>query len=99
MQRLCNLIVQVLADCRRPEKDRKMKIAGTAEGTSLDAEVGAAFGRCPLFLFVNPETMEYTGVANSARDASGGAGIRAAQRWRPRMLVAARAQGGMHADL
>jgi len=56
-----------------------MKIVVTAEGSSLDAEVSPVFGRCPMFLFVDTETMEYTGVANPATHASGGAGIQAAQ--------------------
>lgn len=56
-----------------------MKIAISAEGPTLDAEVDPRFGRCQYFTIVDPETMEFETVDNSSAMASGGAGISAAQ--------------------
>ena len=54
-----------------------MKIAISATGTTLDAEVDPRFGRCQYFIIANPETMEFEVVSNNAP--TGGAGISAAQ--------------------
>jgi predicted Fe-Mo cluster-binding NifX family protein len=56
-----------------------MKIAISATGLTLDANVDPRFGRCPYFIIVNPETLQYEGVENSSAMASGGAGISTAQ--------------------
>ncbi|MCD6519191.1 MAG: NifB/NifX family molybdenum-iron cluster-binding protein [Anaerolineae bacterium] len=56
-----------------------MKVVVTATGTTLDSPVSPVFGRCPAYVFVDTETMEYEGVANPAAGAAGGAGIQAAQ--------------------
>jgi len=56
-----------------------MRIAISATGPSLDAEVEPRFGRCQYFIFVDPETMEFEVVDNSSAMAAGGAGISSAQ--------------------
>jgi len=56
-----------------------MKIAITATGTTLDAEVDPRFGRCQYFIIVDPETMEFEAVENSSAMAAGGAGIATGQ--------------------
>jgi predicted Fe-Mo cluster-binding NifX family protein len=56
-----------------------MKIAISANGPTLDAEVDPRFGRCPYFIIADPQTMEFEAVDNASAMASGGAGISAAQ--------------------
>jgi len=56
-----------------------MRIAISATGPSLDAEVDPRFGRCQHFLIVDTETMEFEAVENTNVMASGGAGIATAQ--------------------
>ncbi|HEY55165.1 MAG TPA: dinitrogenase iron-molybdenum cofactor biosynthesis protein, partial [Dehalococcoidia bacterium] len=56
-----------------------MKIAISATGQSLDAEVDPRFGRCQYFIIADPQTMEFEAVDNSSAMAAGGAGISAAQ--------------------
>jgi predicted Fe-Mo cluster-binding NifX family protein len=56
-----------------------MKIAISATGPGLDAEVEPRFGRCPYFIIVDPETMQFEAVENSSAMASGGAGISSGQ--------------------
>ena len=56
-----------------------MKIAITAGGDHLEAPLSPVFGRCPAYLFVDTETMEYEVESNPASGAMGGAGIQAAQ--------------------
>jgi len=56
-----------------------MKIAVTASSPDLESSVDPRFGRCPYFLIVDPETMEFESVENPFVGASGGAGIQAAQ--------------------
>jgi len=56
-----------------------MKIVVTAEGRTLDAPASPIFGRAPVFVFVNPDDMDYEAVDNPAIAAGGGAGIQAAQ--------------------
>jgi len=55
-----------------------MKIAVTAAGESMDAQVDPRFGRAACFVLVDAETMEFTALENSSA-ASGGAGINAAK--------------------
>ena len=56
-----------------------MKIAISAAGQSLDAQLDPRFGRCQYFVIVDPDTMEFEAVANNCAAASGGAGIATAQ--------------------
>ncbi|WP_445475609.1 NifB/NifX family molybdenum-iron cluster-binding protein [Methanococcoides methylutens] len=56
-----------------------MKICVTATGNNIDAEMDPRFGRCPYFVVVDPETMEFNAFDNPAASTSGGAGIQAAQ--------------------
>jgi predicted Fe-Mo cluster-binding NifX family protein len=56
-----------------------MKIAVSANGPTLDAEVDPRFGRCPYFIIADPETMEFETIDNASALAAGGAGISAAQ--------------------
>ena len=56
-----------------------MKIAVSATGPDLDAEVDPRFGRCQYFIIVEPDTMQFESVENSSAMAAGGAGISAAQ--------------------
>ncbi|MBC7264177.1 MAG: DUF5320 family protein [Chloroflexi bacterium] len=56
-----------------------MKIAVSATGTDLGAEVAPVFGRCPYYLFVDTDTMQFEAVQNPTVSAPGGAGIQAAQ--------------------
>lgn len=56
-----------------------MFVVVSANGEGLDAPVSPVFGRCPVYVFVDTETMQFTNVPNPAANASGGAGIQAAQ--------------------
>jgi len=56
-----------------------MKIVVTANGGDLDARASPVFGRCPMYVLVDTETMQFEAVENPALAASGGAGIQAAQ--------------------
>jgi predicted Fe-Mo cluster-binding NifX family protein len=60
-------------------KELQMKIVVTANGMDLDAPASPVFGRCPTYIFVDTETMEFEAVDNPAMSAPGGAGIQAAQ--------------------
>ena len=56
-----------------------MKIAISATGPTLDAEVDPRFGRCQHFIIADTETLKFEAVENSSAAASGGAGISTAQ--------------------
>ena len=56
-----------------------MKIAISATGKTLDAEVDPRFGRCQYFIIADIDTDEFEAVDNSSATAAGGAGISAAQ--------------------
>jgi predicted Fe-Mo cluster-binding NifX family protein len=56
-----------------------MKICVSATSNGLDAPVDPRFGRCPYFIIVDTETMQFEAVPNMASGAMGGAGIQAAQ--------------------
>jgi predicted Fe-Mo cluster-binding NifX family protein len=56
-----------------------MKIAITVTAASLDADIDPRFGRCQLFLIIDPETMEFEVLENTGAAAGGGAGIATAQ--------------------
>jgi predicted Fe-Mo cluster-binding NifX family protein/ferredoxin len=56
-----------------------MKIAVTSTGPSLDDNVEARFGRCPYFLIIDTDTMDYEALENPNIALGGGAGIQSAQ--------------------
>jgi predicted Fe-Mo cluster-binding NifX family protein len=56
-----------------------MKIAISASSPTLSSPVDPRFGRCPYFLFVDPESMEFEAVENPNVATASGAGIQAAQ--------------------
>ena len=56
-----------------------MKVVVTSNGADLDATSSLVFGRCPVYVFVDTDTMEFEAVQNPALAAPGGAGIQAAQ--------------------
>jgi predicted Fe-Mo cluster-binding NifX family protein len=64
-----------------------MRIVIGSEGRDLDAASSASFGRCPVFLFVETETLAFEALSNPAAGAAAGAGVQAAQ-----MVVAKGAQ-------
>lgn len=59
--------------------DIGLKIAVTSTGKDLDSHVEPRFGRCPYFIIVDLESMQFEAIRNSASDSVGGAGIRVAQ--------------------
>jgi predicted Fe-Mo cluster-binding NifX family protein len=56
-----------------------MKVAISASGPGLDAEVDPRFGRCQYLIVVDTDTMEFNATENSNIMAGGGAGISTAQ--------------------
>jgi len=56
-----------------------MKIAITSNGATLDAPTSPVFGRCPMVVLVETETLQFEAVENPAIAAPSGAGIQAAQ--------------------
>ena len=56
-----------------------MRIAISATGPTLDAEVEPRFGRCPYFVIVDPDTMQFEAMENSNAMQAGGAGISTGQ--------------------
>lgn len=56
-----------------------MKICVSSTSDSLDANVDARFGRCPYFIIVDSETMQFNAVVNDSTSSAHGAGIQAAQ--------------------
>lgn len=56
-----------------------MKIAISATGPTLDADVDPRFGRCQHFIIADAETLKFEVLDNSSVGASSGAGISAAQ--------------------
>jgi predicted Fe-Mo cluster-binding NifX family protein len=56
-----------------------MRIVITANGMELDAQASPVFGRCPAYVFVDTETMQFEGLENPAIGIPSGAGIQAAQ--------------------
>lgn len=51
-----------------------MKIAVSATGGSISAQMDERFGRCAYFVIVDSETMKFTAFANPASELSGGSG-------------------------
>lgn len=56
-----------------------MKILFSSSGKDLDSNLDLRFGRCPYFLIYNTENEEVKVLENAGQNASGGAGIAAAQ--------------------
>lgn len=56
-----------------------MRIVIPANGADLDAPTSPVFGRSQIFILVDPETLNFEALPNPALDASGGAGVQAAQ--------------------
>jgi predicted Fe-Mo cluster-binding NifX family protein len=56
-----------------------MKMVVTSSGADLDAAASPVFGRCPVYVFVDTETMAFETVENPALASPHGAGIQAAQ--------------------
>lgn len=56
-----------------------MKIAVTSTGPTLDDNVEARFGRCPYFLIIDTDTMQWEAIENPNIALGGGAGIQSAQ--------------------
>lgn len=68
-----------------------MKIAVSASGPTLDAQVDARFGRAPYFIMVDPDNLEFEAVANQMNlQAAQGAGIQTATlvaRYKPAVVL------------
>ncbi|MGD8238803.1 MAG: NifB/NifX family molybdenum-iron cluster-binding protein [Armatimonadota bacterium] len=56
-----------------------MKVAVASSGDTLDAQADPRFGRCACFVVVDPATMEFEAIENTAAMQGSGAGIAAAQ--------------------
>jgi len=56
-----------------------MKIAISASGPDLEAQVDPRFGRCRYFIVIDSDTAQFESVENDAASSSGGAGISTAQ--------------------
>ena len=56
-----------------------MKVVVTTSGEDLSGPVEPRFGRCPRFIVVDTETMEFEVIPNTAISSAHGAGIAAAQ--------------------
>ena len=52
-----------------------MKVAVSATGENLDAQIDPRFGRCQYFVIVDMDSMEYEAILNASAMATGGAGI------------------------
>ena len=61
------------------KKDGITKIGISATTPNMDADIDPLFGRCQYFIIVNPETMEFETLDNSAAADGGGAGIATAK--------------------
>ncbi|MCK5014369.1 MAG: NifB/NifX family molybdenum-iron cluster-binding protein [Candidatus Omnitrophica bacterium] len=56
-----------------------MKICVTAEGDNLESKVDQRFGRCPYFIFVDTDTLEFEAVVNQNQSGMGGIGVKSGQ--------------------
>jgi len=56
-----------------------MKVAITALGPDLQAQVDARFGRAQNFIIIDPDTMEFKTISNDDMNAAHGAGIQSGQ--------------------
>jgi len=60
-------------------QEQPRRVAIPATGADLDALISPIFGRCPVFILADPETLAFEALENPAFSASGGAGVQAAQ--------------------
>ncbi len=56
-----------------------MRVAVSANGRDLDAQVVPNFGHCPVFVFVEAETLQFEAADNPATLSGGGGDVHAAQ--------------------
>ncbi|MBN2739215.1 MAG: NifB/NifX family molybdenum-iron cluster-binding protein [Spirochaetales bacterium] len=56
-----------------------MKICITSQGNTLDSQADPRFGRCPYFIIIDPDTMEFEAINNASAGSTGGAGIQSGQ--------------------
>ncbi len=57
-----------------------MHIAITlADNKGLESSISSVFARCPFYILIDPKTKIFTIEENPAQNASGGAGVKAAQ--------------------
>jgi len=56
-----------------------VKIAVSSTGNTLESMVDSRFGRCPTFVMIDTDTMEFQAYSNDAVSSAHGAGIGAAQ--------------------
>lgn len=56
-----------------------MRVAISATGRTLDADVDPRFGRCSTFLLVETDDMRFEAITNENGSRGGGAGIQSAQ--------------------
>ncbi|MEJ5227044.1 NifB/NifX family molybdenum-iron cluster-binding protein [Thermodesulfovibrio sp.] len=56
-----------------------MKICIKSVGRDLNSDIDPRFGRCNFFIIYDVETNKFEAVDNSWKEATGGAGIQAAQ--------------------
>jgi predicted Fe-Mo cluster-binding NifX family protein len=56
-----------------------MKIAISASGADLNADIDPRFGRCQCLIIVDPDTMKFETINNEGNTGSGGVGISTAQ--------------------
>jgi len=56
-----------------------MKIAITASGSDLQAQIYPRFGRAQYFIFIDPDTMDFEAIENASVAAAHGAGIQSGQ--------------------
>jgi len=56
-----------------------MKVALSANGRDLDAQIDPRFGRCAYFVIVDTDDMSFEAFDNESNTLGGGAGIQAAQ--------------------
>jgi predicted Fe-Mo cluster-binding NifX family protein len=59
--------------------ERMVRIVVTASSTDLEAPVSPVFGRCPVYVFVDTETMHFEAVGNPELDALRGIGFATAE--------------------
>ena len=57
----------------------KIKVAVSAKGIDLDAQIDPRFGRCAYFIIVDADDMSFEAIDNESMALGGGAGIQAAQ--------------------
>jgi len=67
------------ADLSFTTEEMTMRLVIPANGNDLDAPTSPIFGRSPMFILVDPETLDFEALPNPAIDAPGGAGVQATQ--------------------